>query len=149
MLPTSPAAPCGPRLLPKVSLQRKLSIAYSCETPRHSTNVIVPLSCASFTFSIAIFIAVLFRSWRSCGSFFHSVRGAREGAFIGQKAQIPSTCLVRFYCFDSAHFTLRAGLQTDPLLFSMFNTSTRPLPPLLAAPIILRLPFWTVESLSL
>ena len=49
MLPTSPAALCGPRLLPKVSLYKRPSIASSCTTPRYSTTTMVPFSCSSLT----------------------------------------------------------------------------------------------------
>ena len=59
-----------PRLLPKVSLHKEPSILSSCEIPKHSTNVMAPFSRAPLNLTIALFIATLFRVWRSCRSFF-------------------------------------------------------------------------------
>ena len=79
--PTSYAVSCDPRLSLKVSLHRGPSIVSSCETPRHSTNVMVPFSSAPLKLTIALFIGVL--SWvrRSCRSFFpRYVWRARESS---------------------------------------------------------------------
>ena len=62
--------PCDLRLLLKVSLYRGSTIVSSCENPRHSTNIMAPLSRAPLNLTIAFFVAVLSKLWRSCRSFF-------------------------------------------------------------------------------
>ena len=63
-------AQSGPVILPKVSLHRGPFIVPSCKTPRHSTNVMAPFSCAPLNLTIALFIAALSWVWRSFRSFF-------------------------------------------------------------------------------
>ena len=76
--PTSSAASCDPRLLPKVFLHRGPSIVSSYETPRHSTNAMAPFYRAPLNFIIALFIGVLSKFWRSCRSFPRCAWRARD-----------------------------------------------------------------------
>ena len=70
---TCSAMSCDPRLLLKVSLYRRYrgsTIVASFENPRHSTHVVAPFSRAPLNLTIDFFVAVLFKLWRSCRSFF-------------------------------------------------------------------------------
>ena len=68
--PTSSAASSNPRLLPKVPLHKSPSSVSACKTPGHSTKVVVPFSHAPPDLTLALFIAVLSRFWRSCQNVF-------------------------------------------------------------------------------
>ena len=67
---TCSAMSCDLRLLLKVSLYRGSTIVSSCENPRHSTNIMAPFSRASLNLTIAFFVAVLSKLWRSWRIFF-------------------------------------------------------------------------------
>ena len=62
----------------------------SCETPRHSTNVMTPFSRAPLNLTIALFIAALSWVWRSCRSFFPRCTWTARESFDWTRGTTPT-----------------------------------------------------------
>ena len=152
--PTSSAASCDPRLLPKVSLHRGPSIVSSRETPRRSTNnVMVSFSRAPLNLTIALFITVFSKFWRSCRSFFPRCAWRACESFDWTRDTTPTHTppIPRLVWLSS--FSLSGWVGNGSSHCSRCSTPPALAPPasrpLLLAPFLLLLPLRPIESLSL
>ena len=146
---TTCAASCDPRLLPKVSLHRGASIVSTCEIPRHSINTMATFSCSPLRLTIALFIAVLSRVWRSCRSFFPRYAWRARESFDWTPGTIPTHTPRTSRLVRPRSFSLSGWFANGSSHCFRCSTPPPPRPPShpLPAPFLFLLPLRSVNSL--
>ena len=121
-------------MLPKIPLHRGPSIVSSCETPRYSRNAMSPFSCAPLNLTIALFIAVLSKFWRSCWSFFRRCAWRARESFDWSRGTTPTHTPPTPRLVWLRSFSLSGLVANGSSYCSRCSTHPPPLPPLSPQP---------------